>query len=545
MSNCNCSAEADILSKYKDMFPEEFIESVRKGVSWLCTHNNITYQTSIMVASDRVLYNTAGSSVLRLGLINTNSPLSGLTYYEVKSIEVAKDEVSGSTIFNIKAKYDTPMGITVMLVPIIYFDPEVAPEIYTKSEIDAMIAKLQTLVDGKADAQVTNDVINGIYNQLEEVAGTESLTKLENKVDDMLQSLALDFVTNDKLDEELAKLEAGDKELDLTSYLKVKDAESTYVAKTAYETDKVDVLATKDQVDLKADKTALAEYAKTTEVETKIETESEAITDIVKANTQNVIKKQNYAKGMFLNTCDYVIYNNKVYTAKVPFMITGEFADDESKLFDISTLQNTKAVTATEVADVLKADQEFKDSVKGDPGKDGATADKDAVVAALKADDTFKAEVKGADGTSVTVDEVKPVVVEALKADAEFKASVKGDPTDVSDLATKQELTDLTTKVDLKADKTDLDAKADKTALDAYAKTDALTDLVTTTKLNEEVAKLATTDSLTTGLADKLDTATYTTDKAEFVTNASLTTTLGDYLTTAEADTKYEAKAGA
>ena len=205
MNNCICSAEADILNKYKDIFPVEFVEAVRKGVSWLCTHNNITYQTSIMVASDRVLYNTAGTSVLRIGLINTDLPLTGLTYYEVKSIEVSKDEVSNNTVFTVKMKYNTPIGITVTLVPITYFNPEVEEEVYTKSEIDTLIAKLQSSVDSKADAQVTNDLIDGIYTQLENNVNTETITKLETKVDDMLQSLALDFVTNEKLDEELAK----------------------------------------------------------------------------------------------------------------------------------------------------------------------------------------------------------------------------------------------------------------------------------------------------------------------------------------------------
>lgn len=474
MSNCNCSAEADILSKYKDIFPAEFIESVRKGVSWLCTHNNITYQTSIMVASDRILYNTAGSSVLRIGLINTDAPLTGLTYYEVKSIEVTRDEISNSVIFNVKMKYNTPMGINVVLVPITYFDPEVAPDVYNKAEIDSMLAKLQVLVDSKADAESTNAVLDTLFNSVDECAKLESVNAIGGsvhtlaeqvasiKVDDgfveevkdrlngleetvntvntvldeveekyatkviptlqkgksykagelvfkpvggsvrlsrvisnivdyngdnsfvtpFLDSMSITdyplirpfiegqplvkastyllsknglycslediknvtetdledpskfiksitfsqtgnvdlngYATEDYVNDEIAKVQAGG--ADLTQYLKVDDAVATYV-----------------------EKTELAEYAKTADVEQKIETESESITNIVKSNNQNVIKKQNYVKGIFLNTCDYVIYNNKVYTAKVPFMITGVFADDESKLFDMSALQAQKA----------------------------------------------------------------------------------------------------------------------------------------------------------------------------------------------------------
>lgn len=455
MTNYNCSAEADILNKYQDVFPSEFIEAVRKGVSWLCTHNNITYQTSIMVASDRVIYNTAGSSVLRIGLINVNLPLTGLTYYEVKSIEVAKDEVSGNIIFNVKMKYDTPMGLTVSLVPITYFDPESNKEYYTKAEINALLNGLQTSLDSKAEADVVENALSAIDARLETLDNTEALTKLENKVDDMLQSLALDFVTNEKLEEELAKLESGDKELDLTSYLKVKDAETTYL--------KIVDIATKPE-----------------------------------------LKGPKGDKGE-----------------------TGEKGNQGEQGLPGANGKDGTSVTVDEVKPVileaLKTDEEFKESVKGEPGKDGASANKDEVIAALKADETFKAEVKGDKGDT-------------------GDTGPQGDPADVTNLATKEELTNLTTKVDAKAEKTDLDSKADKTELDAYVKTDALTDLVTTTRLTEEVAKLATTESLTNKLAEKVDTTTYTTDKATFVTNDSLTTTLGDYLKTSEADTKYQLK---
>lgn len=370
----SCS-HADILSKYSDIYPKEFIECVRNGVSWLCTHNNIVYQSSVMIASDKLVYNTPGNSILRIGLIDTTKPLSGLTYYEVLSVETSTDSVSGQVVFNLKCKYTTPMGLSITIIPIMYFDPSVKPDLYSKDEIDAMISKLQTQVDTKADAQVTNDVIDGIYNQIETLDKNEQLTKLEAKVDDMLQSLALDFVTKEKLDEELAKLEAGDKELDLTSYLKVKDAETTYL--------KIADIATKPElVGPKGD-----------------------------VGPEGPVGPQG------------------------PAGQDGQNGQDGTSV----TVDDVKQ----EIVDALKVDQEFKDSVKGEPGKDGTAANKDEVVAALKADETFKAEVKGEKGDTGSTGPqgeagvspsaqdvataVKDEVVTTLKADSEFKEAVKGD----------------------------------------------------------------------------------------------------------------------
>lgn len=526
MNNCICSAEADILNKYKDIFPVEFVEAVRKGVSWLCTHNNITYQTSIMVASDRVLYNTAGTSVLRIGLINTDLPLTGLTYYEVKSIEVSKDEVSNNTVFTVKMKYTTPIGITVTLVPITYFNPEVEEEVYTKSEIDALIAKLQSSVDSKADAQVTNDLIDGIYTQLENNVNTETITKLETKVDDMLQSLALDFVTNEKLDEELAKLETGDKELDLTTYLKVKDAEDKYATKESVT--EVDNKVQAIDLTTKADKTELANYTTTADLESKYLTKEQGNSGYVtatiyateKANllaTQAQVTEKVEAVKTELST-KVTEVEGKVDAIQVPSidgLASTEYVDNKVKEVQAGTVDKDEVVAA------LKQDNEFKLAVKGTDGK-SVTVDevKPVVVEALKQDDDFKNSVKGTDGVSPSASDVatavKDEVVTTLKADTEFKEAVKGDvgpqgeAADVSTLATKAELADYLkseTAEATYAKSADLNNKADTTALEA-----------------------------------KLDKSTYDTDKAEFVTNTSLSTTLGDYLKTAEADTKYQAK---
>lgn len=549
--------ECDILSKYTDVFPEEFIKSVENGVSWLCVHNNIAYQTSIMVASDKVLYNTSGSSVLRVGLINTDSPLSGLTYYEVKSIEVGTDEVSGKLVFNVKMKYNTPMGLSVVLIPITYFELDKQDDSYSKAEIDALIKELKDSVETKADAQVTNELVNGIYMQLDNVANNESVTKLENKVDDMLQSLALDYVTNEKLDEELAKIETGDKTLDLTSYLKVKDAEDKY--------------ATKQSV---------------TDVDTKVDTKVTAVktefTQQLSNNLENVISKKRHAMGFFFNNGDMVTKDNTLYIAKTAFMGTNDFNADKNNLVELvgnlsavankadkssltglateeyvnTKVQEVKAngVNKDDVIQALKNDQEFKNSVKGETGATGEAGPQGE---------------KGADGKSVTVEEVKPVVVEALKQDVAFKESVKGDTgavgpqgpagekgeNGVSPSATEVANEVKTGVIDaLKADtafreqikgETGPQGPAgDAADVSTLVTKDELADYIKSADADTKYAKATDLNSKadTTALEAKLDKATYDTDKATFVTDDNKTTKLSDYLTVTAAEEKYQPK---
>ena len=533
MNNCICSAEADILNKYKDIFPVEFVEAVRKGVSWLCTHNNITYQTSIMVASDRVLYNTAGTSVLRIGLINTDLPLTGLTYYEVKSIEVSKDEVSNNTVFTVKMKYTTPIGITVTLVPITYFNPEVEEEVYTKSEIDALIAKLQSSVDSKADAQVTNDLIDGIYTQLENNVNTETITKLETKVDDMLQSLALDFVTNEKLDEELAKLETGDKELDLTTYLKVKDAEDKYATKESVT--EVDNKVQAIDLTTKADKTELANYTTTADLESKYLTKEQGNSGYVtatiyateKANllaTQAQVTKKVEAVKTELST-KVTEVEGKVDAIQVPSvdgLASTEYVDNKVKEVQAGTVDKDEVVAA------LKQDETFKLAVKGDKGDTGETG---------------AAGPSGKDGKSVTVDEVKPVVVEALKQDDDFKNSVKGEAADISTLATKAELAEYLKSTDAE------NTYTKTTHLEGtYATKQSVTEL--STKLddkadNSELANLAAKSELleytkSTELSSTYATVEKVTELEASLSNKADLTKLSDYLTIENAEKTYQ-----
>lgn len=143
-----CNIHADLLSKYKDMFPKAFIDSIRAGVSWLCSHNGITYQTSTLIKTDKIVY-SPDSGILKIGLIDVDRPLTGLSYYDVKKVTEAIDNVSGKTTFNVELNYKTPIGIKVVLIPFKYFDPKFKPELtfYTKDEMDTKIKELTDKIE--------------------------------------------------------------------------------------------------------------------------------------------------------------------------------------------------------------------------------------------------------------------------------------------------------------------------------------------------------------------------------------------------------------
>lgn len=69
-----------------------------------------------------------------------------------------------------------------------------------------------------------------------------------------------------------------------------------------------------------------------------LEPKLQELANIAKSIGENSIKKQSYAKGIFLNTCDFVIYNNTIYQAKLPFMITGNFETDKNNLVNYSSI---------------------------------------------------------------------------------------------------------------------------------------------------------------------------------------------------------------
>ena len=143
--------EASLLEKYCDAFPRSFVECVRAGCTWLVTHNGLTYQTSALLGTDDVIYENTKSSILKMGLINVDKPLTGKTPYSVRTIKEEKDSVSGNTIYKAKLDYVAPVGIEVTLVPVQYFDPyaDVTLNYYTKDEVDGVLNEVKSGVDEK------------------------------------------------------------------------------------------------------------------------------------------------------------------------------------------------------------------------------------------------------------------------------------------------------------------------------------------------------------------------------------------------------------
>lgn len=149
-TNLKSKYEASLLEKYSSMFPLAFIECVKNGVTWLANHNGLTYQTSALISTDNVVYEANKNSILKIGLINVDKPLSGMSYYSVRSIIEEKDSISGNTIFKVKLDYTAPVGIEIMMIPISYFSPyaeDGASLYYTKEEVVALIQSIKSNLD--------------------------------------------------------------------------------------------------------------------------------------------------------------------------------------------------------------------------------------------------------------------------------------------------------------------------------------------------------------------------------------------------------------
>ena len=373
---CNCAAEADTLSKYESLYPKSFIECVRQGCTWLANHNNITYQTSTLVRTDAAIYSTSGSGVLKVGLIDTDKPTSGLTQYDVSSVTESKDSVSGSTIYTVKCSYKTPMGLTVTLIPVVYFDPneENNNKTYSITEVDALIAKLQeqitALTGEKKDETDTPDVA-AVY-----------------ATEDFVNNKLADYALLSNLNQQVAVL-----------------------------TNKIDNIQVGGGLDL-------SEYAKTTEVETKIQA---AIADIPASDLTEYAKSADVTDQLELkaNTSDLDLYLKIADIATTP-ELKGEKGDTGEQ--GPAGTDGTSP-TAQEVADVLKADDTFKASVKGDAGQDAdvsTLATKAELVDYLKttdADDKYATKTELGEKVSTTVFEAyKGTVYTKEQADAAFQA---------------------------------------------------------------------------------------------------------------------------
>lgn len=198
---------SSVLGENAKLYPETFVTCIRSGVTWLCSHNNITYQTSTTVRTDNLIYDKSGSGLIQVGLIDIDIPLTGLKFWDILQVEEVKDAVNGNTVFSVKLKYKTPMGITVLLTPITYFNPNKVDNStdnntgnnngnentdngngnnennnqgesmgYTKAEVDELIKQL-TLNLNHTMEQVEHN-----YNNIENFKA-ETIQALANKVE--------------------------------------------------------------------------------------------------------------------------------------------------------------------------------------------------------------------------------------------------------------------------------------------------------------------------------------------------------------------------
>lgn len=159
--NNNVNINTNLFKDHEVMYPSTFVKCVKAGATWLATHSNISYQTSVMMRTDNMLYANSGSELIRVGLIDINKPLSGLTFFDLLSVTETRDSGTGNIIFRCKAKYNTPMGIEFMLVPIAYFNPDAISEEKCKEEC---CSKPNISIPKGDDVPVTNDGGNNNQN---------------------------------------------------------------------------------------------------------------------------------------------------------------------------------------------------------------------------------------------------------------------------------------------------------------------------------------------------------------------------------------------
>ena len=206
------SVEASVLSQCPSLYPSSFVSCVNEGVSWLASHNGITYYTSIMVATDATVTSKSGSLV-RIGLIDIDRPLSGLVYYEVLSIAESVDSVSSATVYKVKLKYKSPLGIEISLYPFTYYNATLnSDSYYTATEVDAKIEELQSTITELKEA-ISNISSSGSADiDLSKYVTSDTLsTTLEGYVtSDVLNTSLENYYTKEEVDTKLSEIDVSE-----------------------------------------------------------------------------------------------------------------------------------------------------------------------------------------------------------------------------------------------------------------------------------------------------------------------------------------------
>ena len=99
-------------------FLEEIIES---GSSWLCTHNNITYQTALLYNKETIIPGVSRSSLLRVGILNIEAPTRGLQYYNVLKAVIKYTDSGDTPYYIIYADIGRPIAMELILTPVVHY----------------------------------------------------------------------------------------------------------------------------------------------------------------------------------------------------------------------------------------------------------------------------------------------------------------------------------------------------------------------------------------------------------------------------------------
>lgn len=202
-----------ILAEYKQLYPESFINSVLKGCTWLATHNNITYQTSVSARGNELLFQDT-VDYLQIKLLDKDNISSGTkTEYDILSVIETKDSSSAGTVFQVKTKYKTTSGLTLTLTPFLYYDPNAEnPETYTQFQIDDKINILQAQIKELSNDGVLKDLTDeqlaainstATKDKIDSIVSKDNVyTKFEvdDKISNYADSIAKDYYTKEQVD---------------------------------------------------------------------------------------------------------------------------------------------------------------------------------------------------------------------------------------------------------------------------------------------------------------------------------------------------------
>lgn len=211
MNNVISDIDLSILKKYESTFPTNFINSIKKGCTWLVVQGKLTYQSFLVVRNSEDVFNKKEQDdTIKIGLINKDKPTEGLSLYSILSVSESKDLSSGQTVFKITTNYLNSNKLSVTIIPFLYYDANENADTYNSNEIDDMINSIKkelsnldaikSLTDEQLAAinsTATKDKIDSIElkaNKEDVYTKTETYSKTE--INDKLKNVDVDINTD-------------------------------------------------------------------------------------------------------------------------------------------------------------------------------------------------------------------------------------------------------------------------------------------------------------------------------------------------------------